>query len=206
MADWKDTDIIEIAEPKLSAGQMIYLPEILAGMKITLKHLLAKRKGRDHFVLQYPEERREAPETYEHGAKVGKAGLPLRTEGYRGLHRLNRDEQGNVACVACFMCATACPANCITIEGGEAPWDYREKYPVSFEIDELRCIYCGMCEEACPVNAIELAYEYDKVGNSRAEMIYDKEALLAVYDRTKGRKPRENPPITGYPDTGHKQE
>ena len=203
MADWKDTDIVEIREPELGAGQMIYVPEILAGMKITLKHLLGKRKGRDHFVLQYPEERREAPETYAHGQK---AGLNLRIDTYRGLHRLNRDEKGNVACVACFMCATACPANCIAIEGAEAPWDYREKYPTRFEIDELRCIYCGMCEEACPVNAIELAYEYDKVGMSRSEMVLHKEELLAVYDRTKGRKPRPNPPITGYPDTGHPQD
>ncbi len=202
MADWKETDIVEIEGPRLGAGQMMYVPEILAGMKITLKHLFRKRKGRDRFVVQYPEERREAPETYEHGQK---AGLPLRSDGYRGLHRLNRDERGNVACVACFMCSTACPANCIHIEGGEAPWDYREKYPVKFEIDELRCIYCGMCEEACPVNAIELAYEYDLVGTSREEMVLDKEALLAVYDRTKGRKPRLNPPITGYPDTGHRQ-
>lgn len=199
MSDWKNTDIIEIKEPTLSAAQMIYLPEILAGMKITLKHLLGKRKGRDRIVLQYPEERREAPETYEHGEK---AALNLNAARYRGLHRLNRDESGNVACVACFMCATACPANCIHIEGGEAPWGYREKYPIKFEIDELRCISCGMCEEACPVNAIELTYEYDKVGYTREEMIFDKESLLAVYDRTKGRKPRENPPITGYAETG----
>ena len=203
MADWKETDIVEIAEPKLGAMRMIYLPEILSGMWITLKHLFGKRKGRDHFVLQYPEERREAPETYQHGQK---AGLNLNSDQYRGLHRLNRDEKGNVACVACYMCSTACPANCIHIESGEAPWDYREKYPVKFEIDELRCIYCGMCEEACPVNAIELAYEYDKVGYTREEMVFDKEALLAVYDRTKGRKPRKNPPITGYPNTGHPQE
>jgi NADH-quinone oxidoreductase subunit I len=202
MNDWKDTDIIEVKEPRLGATQLIYLPEILAGLKITLKHLLNWRNGRDRFVVQYPEERREAPETWKHGQK---AGLPLNTKTYRGWHRLNRDERGNVACVACFMCSTACPANCIRIVGGPAPWEYREKYPVEFEIDELRCIYCGMCEEACPVNAIELTYEYDVVGTSRKQMVYDKEALLAVYDRTKGRKPRPNPAITGFDHTGHPQ-
>ena len=75
---------------------------------------------------------------------------------YRGVHRLNKDEEGRVKCVACFMCSTACPARCIHIEADEIPWADREKYPAKFDIDELRCIYCGMCEEACPVDAIEL--------------------------------------------------
>ena len=89
------------------------------------------------------------------------------TQRYRGVHRLNRDEQGRVKCVACYMCATACPAHCIHIVGEQAPWTDREKYPIKFDIDELRCIYCGMCEEACPVDAIELTYEYDIVGLTR---------------------------------------
>jgi NADH-quinone oxidoreductase subunit I len=137
--------------------------------------------------VQYPEEQRK-----------------LRVENYRGVHRLNRDEQGRVACVACYMCSTACPAHCIHIEAGESPWDEREKYPVKFDIDELRCIYCGMCEEACPVDAIELTHHYDLVGRTREEMILDKEELLAVYDATKNVKPRKNPPITGYPQTGNR--
>ena len=60
---------------------------------------------------------------------------------YRGVHRLNQDEQGRVKCVACFLCATACPAHCIDIVAAESPWPDREKYPESFTIDELRCIY-----------------------------------------------------------------
>src|SRR6185295_8664178 len=135
--------------------------------------------------VQYPEEQR-----------------PMRTEIYRGVHRLNKDEDGRVACVACFMCETACPAHCIHIEGAEAPWTDREKYPVKFDIDELRCIYCGMCEEACPVDAIELTPEYSLVGFTRDEMIFDKEKLLAIFDETKIEKPRKNPYITGYPVGG----
>ena len=99
---------------------------------------------------------------------------------YRGVHRLNKDEQGRVKCVACFLCATACPAHCIDIVAAESPWPDREKYPQSFSIDELRCIYCGMCEEACPVDAIELTKLYNLTGRSREEMIFDKEKLLGL--------------------------
>ena len=74
-------------------------------------------------------------------------------------------------------------------DGEQAPWADREKYPAKFDIDELRCIYCGMCEEACPVDAIELTYEYDMVGLTRSEMIFDKEKLLGIYDETVGKKP-----------------
>ena len=108
---------------------------------------------------------------------------------YRGVHRLNRDAQGRVKCVACFLCATACPAHCIDIVAAESPWPDREKYPQSFTIDELRCIFCGMCEEACPVDAIELTSLYDLSGKSREEMIFDKEKLLSVYDQTKDAEP-----------------
>ena len=107
----------------------------------------------------------------------------------RGRRNKTMCEDGRVKCVACFMCQTACPARCIHIEGAEAPWDDREKYPVKFDIDELRCIYCGMCEEACPVDAVELTPIYDLVGLTRQEMIFDKEKLLAVYDQTIGQKP-----------------
>ena len=96
---------------------------------------------------------------------------------------------GRVRCVACFMCSTACPANCIHIVAEESPWDDREKYPKQFDIDELRCIYCGMCEEACPCDAIELTPHYEIVGTSRQEMIFDKAKLLEVFDRTIDEKP-----------------
>jgi len=180
----RDEDILTVDQPELTASQRLYLPQIIQGMATTLKHLFSIRKRR---TVQYPEEK-----------------LPQRIENYRGLHRLNRDEQGRVACVACFMCSTACPADCIHIEAGESPWPQREKYPVKFDIDELRCIYCGMCEEACPVDAIELTPEYRLVGLSRDEMILDKDELLAVYDETAKIKPRKNPKITGYEHTGNR--
>jgi NADH-quinone oxidoreductase subunit I len=181
VSDWKERDIIYVEQPELTAAERLYLPQVLGGMKTTLRHLFKKRL-RDQKVVQYPEQKRV-----------------LRKENYRGVHRLNRDDQGRVACVACFMCATACPAHCIHIEGAESPWPDREKYPVRFDIDELRCIYCGMCEEACPVDAIELTPEYHLVGATRDEMIYGREKLLMIYDRTKDEKPRKKPPITGFP-------
>lgn len=176
----KDSDIVVLKEPKLSAADQFYIPQVLVGLGTTFRHMFdVVVRGKDR-VIQYPEERRE-------DIKVEDGGFALRT--YRGVHRLNKDEEGRVKCVACFMCSTACPANCIHIEAGESPWADREKYPVKFDIDELRCIYCGMCEEACPVDAIELTSTYDIVGLTRAEMIFDKSKLLQVYDETVKQEP-----------------
>ena len=175
----KPEDLIELSEPKLKPFEAMFVPAVLAGLGTTIRHLGRSMVGK-HRTLQYPEQRREQRAVTQGG---------MDTQRYRGVHRLNRDEQGRVKCVACYMCATACPAHCIHIVGEQAPWSDREKYPVKFDIDELRCIYCGMCEEACPVDAIELTYEYDMVGLTRQEMIFDKEKLLSVYDRTVEKKP-----------------
>ncbi len=172
----KDSDVLVLEEPKLSLGDTFYLPQVLIGLGTTMKHMFnVVARGKDR-VIQYPEERREDIKKIEDG------GMQLNT--YRGVHRLNKDEDGRVKCVACFMCSTACPARCIHIEAEESPWQDREKYPGKFDIDELRCIYCGMCEEACPVDAIELTSTYDIVGLTRQEMIFDKSKLLRIYDET----------------------
>ncbi len=176
-----DDQIIEIKPEPMRRSESTFLPEVFKGLGTTLKHLVTSiGGGKRQRTMQYPEERRE--------------DLPIEDGGmfkdnFRGVHRLNRDEDGRVKCVACFMCQTACPAHCIHIEGEESPWDDREKYPKKFDLDELRCIYCGMCEEACPVDAIELTPVYDLVGLTRQEMIFDKEKLLAVYDETVKDKP-----------------
>ncbi len=156
-----EQDIKWVEEPKLGILDQLYLPAIAQGLETTVKHMFARK-----ITVQFPEQRAEMPPTY------------------RGVHRLDRDEQGRVKCVACYMCATACPAHCIDIVAAPSPWPDREKYPETFVIDELRCIYCGMCEEACPVDAIELTSLYDLTGLSREEMMFDKEKLLSVFDRT----------------------
>ena len=175
----KDSDVIVLEEPRLSRADRFYLPQVAIGLGTTMKHMLKVLGGKDR-VVQYPEERRE-------DLPVEQGGMFRQT--YRGVHRLNKDEEGRVKCVACFMCSTACPARCIHIEAEESPWPDREKYPGKFDIDELRCIYCGMCEEACPVDAIELTHIYDVVGLTRQEMIFDKEKLLRVFDQTVEKEP-----------------
>ena len=184
----RDDDVLELKDPELSATERLYLPQIWDGMKCTVRHMFSI-KQRDATVVSYP-------------AQARLPGGELRIENYRGVHRLNKDPEGRVACVACFMCATACPVDCIHIEAGESPWPDREKYPIKFDIDELRCIYCGMCEEACPVDAIELTPHYELVGRTREEMIFDKQKLLQVYEETKDLKPRKNPAVTDYGLTG----
>ncbi len=161
-------EITWVEEPQLTLADRMYLPLVVQGLTTTVKHLFSSKITRS-----FPEE----PPNIEN---------PLI---YRGVHRLNKDEQGRVKCVACFLCATACPARCIDIVGAESPWPDREKYPESFVIDELRCIFCGMCEEACPVDAIELTTLFDLTGRSREEMVFDKEKLLSIYDQTKDREP-----------------
>jgi NADH-quinone oxidoreductase subunit I len=85
-----------------------------------------------------------------------------------------------VQCTACFLCATACPAECIYIEAGEYPNDPVEKFPVRYEIDTLRCIYCGFCVEACPCDAVRMdsGTHPGNLGFSRKEFVEAKEVLM----------------------------
>jgi len=177
----RDSDIVRVKPAPMNRLEAVYLPEVFKGFGTTMRHFFTSfGQGRTSRTMQYPEERREHYTPEEGGIEV---------RNFRGVHRLNRDEQGRVKCVACMMCPTICPARCIHIEAAESPWDDREKYPKKFEIDELRCIFCGMCEEACPVDAIEHTPEYDVVGLTRQEMVFDKEKLLNVYDVTINKKP-----------------
>lgn len=157
--DTHDHDDAPEAPKKTGLAERTYLVPLAKGLGNTLKHLVGW--GHDANTIHYPEERR--------------APYP----GYRGEHRLKRDELGREKCVACFLCSTACPAHCIEIVAEEAPWADREKRPRLFNIDMMRCIYCGMCEEACPCDAIELTPVYNIPSRTRQEKIYDKERLLS---------------------------
>ncbi len=158
--------ILAPGEPVLNWVEKLYLPEIVKGLGNTFKHLF-----KETFTIDYDGTHREDPRKYH-----------TPREGYRGEHYLKKDEAGHVKCVACFMCAAACPAECIHIEAAPTPpdWKERERYPSRFEIDLLRCIYCGMCEEACPVDAIALSSTYNLVSSTREEKIYGEEKLLRL--------------------------
>ena len=128
-----------VVRPAAGFGPRIYLLEIVRGLGVTLRHLLVNvfRQARMP-TLPFPEVRR---------------ALPPR---FRGRHRLLQKADGTPRCVACMMCPTACPADCIHIEAAESPDPRVEKIPVRFDIDLMRCIFCGYCVEACPKDAIRM--------------------------------------------------
>lgn len=146
---------------KLPFLKRIYLYEILRGLVITLRHVLKNLTHREQMVtIEYPFERREY------------------SPRFRGRHRLKMREDGSPRCVACMLCATACPARCITIEAAEHPDPAIEKYPVKYEINLLRCVFCGFCVEACPKDAIEMTSVDELSDFSREAFVLDKEYLL----------------------------
>jgi NADH-quinone oxidoreductase subunit I len=156
--------------PRIERGiwEQIYLPELVRGLGVTMKHFVVNTFGpkdqKEICTLKYPEEKREFPTRF------------------RGLHRLMKREDGSVRCTACMMCATVCPANCIHIEAAERenPQSREiEKYPAVFEIDELVCVVCGFCVEACPCDAIRMDSHVQMTPvNRRAEAVLIKDELM----------------------------
>jgi len=135
----------------------------MKGMRITLRHFFKKK-----VTIQYPEQTRPFSPVF------------------RGLHILNRDEEGRERCTACGLCAVACPAEAITMEAAERlPGEenlYREeKYAAKYEINMLRCIFCGLCVEACPCNAIDMGSGiYELAGQNRDAFILHRDDLAAT--------------------------
>lgn len=100
---------------------------------------------------------------------------PYLSPRYRGRIVLTRDPSGEERCVACNLCAAACPVDCISLQKGERDGRW---YPEFFQINFSRCIFCGFCEEACPTYAIQLTPDFEMSEYVRQNLVYEKEDLL----------------------------
>ena len=152
----------QVRSKDLSFWQKTYIPEIVKGMTLTLKHFF-----RPKFTRQYPEERWNPPSSFR--------GRPVLVE-----------EDGVERCVACGLCARVCPALAIEVQAAETELE-KERYPELFEINMLRCIFCGFCEEACPEEAIIMSDEYELAFTHVEDAIYGKDKLLMTAERLKPR-------------------
>jgi len=151
----------------LTFWEKLYLPAIVGGFKVTIRHALRSLFGGKTVTMEYPEQKWAVP------------------ADYRGAPYLVKDQDGNTKCVSCQLCEFVCPPKAIKIippgpAGQSADRSNAEKMPQEFEINMLRCIFCGLCQEVCPEEAIFLQKDYSLTGLSREEMIYDKEKLLAL--------------------------
>ena len=141
------------------AARSLLLTELLGGMWLTLRAFFKPKA-----TLNYP---------FEKG--------PL-SPRFRGEHALRRYPNGEERCIACKLCEAICPAQAITIEAGPRQNDGTRR-TVRYDIDMVKCIYCGMCQEACPVDAIVEGPNFEFATETREELYFSKERLLANGDR-----------------------
>ena len=169
-----------VVKKEMTFMERIYLPAILGGVIITIKHLFRKKA-----TVKYPEKEREISDIW------------------RGQHVLKRDEKGAERCTACGLCAVACPAEAITMTAGERKKGeenlYREeKYATTYEINMLRCIFCGLCEEACPKEAIFLTDRLVTTDYSRGEFMYGKDKLVEKVNERIDVSKRQTPEVLEF--------
>lgn len=142
----------------VQAWKALTLGELVKGLWITLKYMFKKK-----VTINYP---------YEKG--------PL-SPRFRGEHALRRYANGEERCIACKLCEAVCPAQAITIEAEQREDGSRRT--TRYDIDMVKCIYCGLCQEACPVDAIVQGPNFEFTTETREELLYNKDKLLANGDR-----------------------
>ncbi len=150
---------------KLSWGQAFQIiGAILCGMRITFLHLFRKP-----VTFNYPNQKRH------------------QSIRFRGVHRLQRFDDGLERCVGCGLCSVVCPSDAIYLEAAENTPENRvshgERYASYYQIDMLRCIFCGFCEEACPEDAIVLGPNWEAASSQREDFIYTKDRLLVPEEK-----------------------
>ncbi len=163
------------------------LPSTLRTLWLTFLHLFRRRE-----TISYPEQK------------------PYLAPRYRGRIILSRDPDGEERCVSCYLCAVACPVDCISLQKTEKDGRW---YPEFFRINFSRCIFCGYCEEACPTYAIQLTPDFEMSEYERHNLVYEKEDLLisgtgkypgysfyrvsglAIPGKAKGEAEGEEPPV-----------
>lgn len=137
-----------------------YIPGIFRGLWLTASYMIRNLFHKKAMpTINYPEE------VYEYSPR------------FKGNHVLTVKKDGSLRCTACMLCATNCPAQCISIQAAEHEDPTVEKYPVKYEIDILRCVFCGFCEEACPVDAVRMGPEWQTAGLNGSSFIYDIQQL-----------------------------
>jgi NADH-quinone oxidoreductase subunit I len=141
------------------AARVIFLKELVQGFGLAMRYFFKPKP-----TLNYP---------FEKG--------PL-SPRFRGEHALRRYPNGEERCIACKLCEAICPAQAITIEAGPRRSDGTRR-TTRYDIDMVKCIYCGLCQEACPVDAIVEGPNFEFATETREELYYDKERLLANGDR-----------------------
>jgi len=138
----------------------VALLEIAKGLAVTAKHLLKRP-----VTYAYPEKKKPV------------------SPRFHGRHYLNRYSDGLEKCIGCELCAWACPADAIFVQGAdnapEARYSPGERYAIDYQISYSRCIFCGLCIEACPTRALTMSTEYELSEPSRLGLVYTKEMLLA---------------------------
>jgi NADH-quinone oxidoreductase subunit I len=150
-------------ERQLDFWGKLYFPEVFKGMWFSFKHIF-----KPTVTVQYPEEKPDLGPEFR--------GRPVLVE-----------ENGKERCVACGLCARACPPLAISMQAAEMADDQKERYPETFEIDMLRCIFCGYCEEVCPEEAIVMSPDYEINFDSREDAVYGKDRLVIDKDQLKPR-------------------